>query len=217
MKRGLAALILCLCCAPALADYDAQPRRPIDLSGHWKLNPALSDDAAQMLDELLEAQARRYARDRRAAERARPPGAPALDSPPERPLRPWQRRELENYRRMLAIGDRLTIEQDGAEITLISAFESRRVIAGSRTQVSMPQGELADSEVGWDGEWFVIERTVRRGPRALEKLRLTKDGRLEYYMRWGGDTDLAGLKIRRIYDRMSAAAGPANADAGPVR
>ena len=67
--------------------------------------------------------------------------------------------------------------------------------------MSMPEGQLADSNVGWDGEWFVIERRVRRGPRVVEKFRLLKTGQLEYLMNWGGDTELAGIKTRRVFDR----------------
>ncbi len=69
----------------------------------------------------------------------------------------------------------------------------------------MPEGQLADSWVGWDGEWFIIERKVRSGPRALEKFRLTKTGQLEYMMKWSGDSELSGIKVRRLYDRRSRA------------
>ena len=82
----------------------------------------------------------------------------------------------------------------------------------------MPEGELADSEVGWDGDWFVIDRRVRNGPRALEKFRLVpKTGQLEYIMVWRGETELAGMKIRRIYDRGVATPGPADPAHGPIR
>lgn len=216
MIRALLALVLLMSGAVAFADYDAQPRRPIDLSGYWKLNAALSDDPERMLAERLEAERQRYVRERRREQRARQPGAPA-DIQVERRLRPWQKRQLENFRRMLAVSDSLTIEQQGADVTITSAVESRRVTAGSHTQVSMPEGQLADSEVGWDGEWFVIERHVRRGPGALEKFRLLKNGQLEYYMRWSGDTELAGMKVRRIFDRSSAPLTTPNPELGPVR
>ena len=97
---------------------------------------------------------------------------------------------------------RLTIRQDGSTVDLVSAVESRRVVAGSRTQVSMPEGELADSKVGWDGQWFVIDRDVRNGPHVVEKFRLMpKTGQLEYQMKWSGDSELRGMKIHRVFDR----------------
>jgi hypothetical protein len=92
------------------------------------------------------------------------------------------------------------------------------VVAGSRTQVSMPEGELADSRVGWDGQWFVIDRSVHGGPHVVEKYRLMpKTGQLEYEMKWSGQSELAGMKIRRVFDRSTAAPPPADPAAGPTR
>jgi hypothetical protein len=96
--------------------------------------------------------------------------------------------------------------------------DSRRFEAGSRSQVSMPQGELADSDVGWDGEWFVIERRASRGPRVIEKYRwLKKTDQLESRLAWSGDSPLAGIKVKRIYDRVVGAVAPPNAELGPVK
>jgi hypothetical protein len=70
--------------------------------------------------------------------------------------------------------------------------------------------------VGWDGEWFVIERRTRRGPRALEKFRIVpKTGQLEYFMAWSGDSELAGMKIRRFFNRRTEAPPAPNPDSGP--
>jgi hypothetical protein len=131
--------------------------------------------------------------------------------------RPWQKQQQENLRRMLAVSPTLEIKQlEPTRFEFVSAVESRRVQAGSHTQVSMPEGQLADSRVGWDGEWFVIERRVRRGPSALEKFRLTKTGQLEYFMKWSGDGELAGMKIERFYDRRVGPAPAASPDSGPL-
>ena len=121
------------------------------------------------------------------------------------------KRREENLHRMLAISDTLAIKQDGATLDIVSAVESRRVVAGSRTQVSMPEGQLADSKVGWDGEWFVIDRRVRGGPRVVEKFRLVpKTGQLEYEMTWCGDGELDGMKVRRMFDRVTVTPPPAD-------
>jgi hypothetical protein len=128
------------------------------------------------------------------------------------------KRIQENLYKMLAISDTLTIRQDGSTVDLVSAVESRRVVAGSRTQVSMPEGELADSKVGWDGEWFVIDRDVRSGPHVVEKFRLLpKTGQLEYQMKWSGDSELRGMKIHRVFDRSTQPPPPADPAAGPSR
>jgi hypothetical protein len=110
------------------------------------------------------------------------------------------------------------VQQTGSTVDIASMVESRRLIAGSRTQVSMPEGELADSKVGWDGQWFVIDRKVSRGPRVLEKYRvLPKTGQLEYTMAWSGDSELSGMKVRRVFDRAAGPPPPPDPAAGPVR
>lgn len=222
--RGLfvvAAFTLCACASTTRASYDALPKRGTDLSGRWRLNVALSEDAQALMEQRLQEEYRRYAQRRREEERRRPPGMPPEIDVRARErsgaARPWQQRRAEARRRLLEIGDTLTISQSGAQIEIVSAVNSRRLEAGSFSQVSMPQGELADSQVGWDGEWFVIERSVRNGPRVIEKFRLLQStGQLEYRLAVGGDSELSGLKLRRVYDRAGDAA-VARPAAGPAR
>ena len=119
---------------------------------------------------------------------------------------------------MLGISDTLQITQSGATIDIVSQVDTRRFEAGSRSQVSMPSGELADSAVGWEGPWFVIERRAKRGPRVIEKYRwLKKTDQLESQLAWGGESPLAGITVHRIYDRMLTAPPPPDPDSGPVR
>lgn len=225
LHRSFSAVLLCLWSAFALADYAATPKRPVDLTGYWVVNTAVSDDPEAMLEQRQAEERERFERMRRREEESRPRDMPPpidVDAPPpdspnrRRGLRPWQKQQQENLRRMLGVSPTLEIKQlEPTRFEMISAVESRRVEAGSHTQVSMPEGQLADSLVGWDGEWFVIERRVRSGPRALEKFRLTKTGQLEYQMVWSGDTELAGMKIRRLYDRRTKPAPAPNPDQGP--
>lgn len=222
LPRLLAIAVACASAAPVLA-YDAAPTRPTDLSGTWQLNTKLSDDAERLLDERLEKERQRYERWRRGQEavtRGTPEeGTEPMDAPPppRRSPRPWQKLRKENFRKMLAISDTLTIRQNGTQVDIISAVDARRVEAGVRSQVSMPEGDLADSDVGWDGQWFIIERRARGGPRVTERYRIiAKTGQLEYRMAWGGDTELSGIKINRIYDRGIAPVGAADPASGPV-
>ena len=223
----LLAFVLSSCAAFSAAALDAVPSRAVDLSGNWKLNAALSDDPAHMLAEKDREERERYMKWRKQQERMYPPGAPPpidVDGPgavrrnepsPSR-LASIKRRQ-ENLYRMLAISDTLTIRQEGSTVDIVSAVESRRVVAGSRTQVSMPEGELADSNVGWDGLWFVIDRNVRKGPHVVEKFRLVpKTGQLEYQMKWSGDSEIAGMKIKRVFDRSTGTPPPADLAAGPT-
>jgi hypothetical protein len=223
MRRLLFVILLSAISASALAGYDAVSARGIDLSGTWALNAAGSDDAEAMLLERQRKERWEYERRRSWEVSGRLPGIPDDDDARNRPSarrepRPWQKQHQENLRRMLAISDTLSVKQQGTRFAISSAVESRQVEAGSHTQVSMPEGELADSEVGWDGEWFVIERRVRRGPRVVEKYRLVKKtGQLEYVMAWSGDSELAGMKIRRIFDRATGAIAPVDPGSGPVK
>lgn len=225
LYRALFAVLLCLWSALALADFDATPKRPVELAGFWVLNSAASDDPAAMLAQRQAEEWERYERRRRRIEEARPVGLPPpidVDARPPDPSgrrgpRPWQKRYQENLHRMLAVSPTLHIKQlSPTRFELVSEVESRRVEAGSHTQVSMPEGQLADSEVGWDGEWFVIERRVSRGPRGLEKFRVTKTGQLEYYMKWSGDTELSGMKVVRFFDRRTEPAPAPNPEHGPM-
>lgn len=216
--------MLSLWAALALADYDAMPKKPTDITGFWVLNTATSDDPEALLAQRQAKEQEEFERWRQRQERSRPQGVPPpidVDAPPagqrHRGPRPWQKQHQENLRQMLAVSPTLEIKQlEPTRFEIVSAVDSRRVQAGSNSQVSMPEGVLADSEVGWDGEWFVIERNVRRGPRAVEKFRLTKTGQLEYFMQWKGDSDLAGIKVRRFFDRRTGPAPVASPDHGPL-
>lgn len=221
--RSSCAVLLSLWATLALADFDAAPKRPIDITGFWVLDAANSDDPEAMLAEQQAEEQERFERWRRREEQSRPQGVPPpidVDARPNRRRgpRPWERQHQQNLRRMLAVSPTLEIKQLTPTLfEITSAVESRRVEAGSHSQVSMPEGGLADSEVGWDGAWFVIERSVRRGPRAVEKFRLTKTGQLEYFMQWKGESELAGMKLRRYFERRTGPAPAPSPEHGPFR
>lgn len=211
---------------PAFAAYKATSSKNVDLSGRWQLNAALSDDAEALLQQRLERERKERAvwekRARDAGMLMLPPDQAADDAPAapprDRSRRSARERYLDTLRQMLGISSTLEIKQSGANLQIVSEVDSRSFEAGTRSQVSMPQGELADSDVGWDGEWFVIERKVSRGPRMVEKYRwLKKTDQLESRLAWSGDSPLAGIKVRRIYDRVIGAVVPPNADLGPVK
>jgi hypothetical protein len=228
IRLRLLVFALASCAAFSAAALDALSSRGVDLSGNWKLNAALSDDAEHMLAEQQRRERERYMQWRKRQERMYPPDAPppidiegagpAQRDEPSPSRRASIKRHQENLHRMLAISDTLTIRQDGSSVDIVSAVESRRVVGGSRTQVSMPEGELADSRVGWDGQWFVIDRRVWHGPRVVERFRLLpKTDQLEYEMKWSGDSELAGMKVHRVFDRATAPPSPADPAAGPSK
>lgn len=213
------------------AAYDAAPKRPTNLEGRWVINAAESDDPEQMLRERLERERERFRKEMERYQRSRgvntrevPPigeegvEVPAATRAARARVMRWREREMQLYRRMLAISPTLQIQQQGSRVAISSTIESRSFDAGSQSQVSMPEGQLADLRTGWDGDWFVVERRVRNGPRVLEQFRLLKKtDQLEYRMTWGGQSDLGRMKVRRIYDRDTSAPPVRNPDLGPVR
>lgn len=198
----------------------------IDLSGRWDLNAALSDDAEALLAKRQEEEMKERRR-WQARERGRTP-LEQLDEPVIAPAMGDPRfgrekrnaREME-FRRLLGVTKSLEILQppDGATVEIRSDVETRRFQSGLRSQVSMPEGMLADSDVGWNGEWFTIERKTRKGPRVVEKYRrLKKTDQLESIIAWSGETPLEGIKVHRIFDRaVGSASPPPDPNRGPVK
>lgn len=226
MLRLLLALFLLYASSSAYALRAAAPA-DVDLTGHWLVNLAQSDDAQALLERHLEKERQRAQRLEEQRQRSMQNDPFAWEPeyvPPERtPQYLAAMRERQRaVHQMLGITRRLEISQTegGAQLTIGSDFETRRLEAGRRSQVSLPQGQLADAENGWDGQWFVIERRARQGPRITERYRLLKDtDQLELRVTVKGRSPLSGMKLRRIFERVSTAAQAAPEDSfmGPVR
>jgi hypothetical protein len=216
LRNTLLAIALLVIGANALAAYDARPKNNTSLQGSWLLNGAASDDVNKLVAALIE----KEEKERRKWRKRMEDEDPFLGSDPLPDLSDPTRRqsEMKQLRRMLGVTKKLKLTQDGANLEMISDVEARRFQAGSRSQVSMRDGELADSRVGWDGEWFVIDRKVQGGTHEVEKLRLLeKTDQLEYIATWSGDSELSGVKLRRIFDRTTIDARPSDPAAGPDR
>ena len=215
LRTPLLAIVFVAISATAAA-YELQPRHSTTLAGSWVLNSAASDDVNKLVSELIDKEQKERRRWRRQMEEEDPFSTP--DPLPDL-SDPRYRRAMENkWRRMLGATNTLKVHQDGVKIEMSSELEARRLEAGSSSQVSMRNGDLADSQVGWDGEWFVIDRKVPRGARELEKLRLIKStDQLEYVIKWSGDTELSGVKLRRVFDRAAPEQPQADPAVGPTR
>jgi hypothetical protein len=213
MFRNVVVLFVFLStCGSVLADYAAAPRSAVTLQGTWRRNPAASDAVDRIVAKLLEQDEKERRQWRERMRAADPFGMPAPDDQLTARDRQQQEQEL---RTMLGVTDTLEVLQEGVRLTLTSDQGTRRFEAGSRLQTSMPDGNLADARIGWDGNWFVIERKVPRRMRQIEKLRLIeKTGQLEYVSQWSGDTELAGVKFRQVFDRVEPSVE--NSNLGPV-
>lgn len=227
-RAALSAALLCLLSACA-SNYQGVPAQNVDLSGQWRLNVALSDNAEALLQDHLNQDRKDDVKRERRLARAEgpilpPPESPEANieaSPPARISKSRhtaQERYLDNLRRMLGISKFLTVTQVGTNVRIVSEVDSRSFDAGTHSQVSMPLGDLADSAVGWEGEWFVIDRRVSRGARVIEKYRrLPLTDQLESFMAWSGDGPLSGIKVRRVYDRVIGAVPPPDPGLGPIK
>jgi hypothetical protein len=197
--------------------YEQRAPRDVDLSGRWVVNPALSDDADALLRTRLEKQLKREQRWREqvAREEGEEPSAT-----PEPLSQAQASRVLMQLRRVLELYSVVEIKQGDAGAQLeIRGDENQRRFTPGPSLMSMPEGQLADAQVGWDGDGFVVDRKVRRGPRLVEHYRLLKKtDQLEAVISWRGASDelLSGIKIRRVFDRSTGAAPASDPDVGPV-
>lgn len=215
-RSAVLAFLLAVTCATAGAAYNPQPSSATSLQGSWALNATASDDVDKLVAALVSQEEKERRRWRKRMEEEDPFAGP---DPLPNLADPVHRRAAENQlRRMLGVTQKLKLTQNGVNIEMTSDSDSRRFETGSTSQVSMRNGDLADCRVGWDGEWFVIDRKVPRGAREIEKLRVNKKtGQLEYLSTWSGDTELSGVKLRRVFDRTTVAELPADPAIGPVR
>lgn len=224
MQRLALCALLLLTSTAALALKNAAPA-DVNIEGRWVVNDSQSDDAEAWLAQRRAEDMKRMRRFEEEHKRRMENDPFAWEpeyTPPERT--PQNRMAMEererNVRRLMGATRFLTIKQNdnGAKLELVSEFETRRYDAGAETQVSLPQGQLADSTSGWDGEWFVIDRSARKGPRITEKYRLLKKtDQLEAQITIKGDSALSGMKLRRVFDRGKVDTTPIDPGAGPVR
>lgn len=223
MRRVWLGLLLWCAAANALALSVVAPEG-VTLEGHWSANVALSDDGEAQLtkrmEEIRKDQKRYEERMRKRMESNpfawEPEFTPPADTPQFRARMEERDRAIRN---MLGLTKSLNIKQTsgGAKVEIASEFGTRRLDSGSRSQATLPQGQLADVKPGWERDVFVIERVARDGPRITEHYRLLKKtDQLEVLTLIKGDSMLAGIKLRRVFDRAPSEPAP-NPEAGPVR
>jgi len=224
MRTSILGFILLATCLPALALKNTAPAES-SIDGHWAVNLAASENGEALLAKRMEeiSKEQRRFEERRRRQMQNDPFAwePEFTPPEDTPqFRAKMEERDRSMRQMLGMTKFFDIKQSakGGKIELVSEFETRRYEAGARTQVSLPQGQLADSKSGWEGEWFVIERNSRDGPRITEKFRrLKKTDQLEALVTIKGDSMLSGMKLRRVFDRKAGSQAPTSQSVGPVR
>jgi len=223
MRHALLLALLTL--APVAHALQGAAPGDVTLTGYWTVNSAQSDDGESLLAKRMEeiAKEQRRFEERRRRRMDNDPFAwePEFTPPADTPqFRARMEERDRTIRQTLGMTTFLDIKQGerGVKVAIVSEFDTRRLDSGSKSQVSLPQGQLADLHAGWERDTFVIERNSRDGPRISEKYRwLRKTDQLEVLTQVKGDSMLSGMKLRRVFDR--AANKPAARDpaAGPVR
>jgi hypothetical protein len=207
---SLATILAGLAVLPAgCASYKPDAPAGVDLSGYWVLDPQASDDAARVIAKILDEEGGPPRNRSGGTGEAPPPPATAAERKAiERRIeaaRARRARDEQELREELLASDHLEIEQHSSDLVVTTEFTTRSIRAGSKVQISMPGGGLADANAGWDGKAFAITRSVPGGPRVVEHYRLISDDRqLEATLAISGHGPLAGTHLRRVYDRTSA-------------
>jgi len=224
MQRVLLAILVWCAAGEASALTPVAPAE-VTLEGRWSVNLAQSDDAeallAKRMEEIRREQQRLEERHRRRMEDDPFAWEPEFTPPENTPQFRLRMEERDRaIRQMMGLTKFLNIKQTngGEKVELVSEFETRRLSSGGRSQVSMPQGQLADLRPGWEKDVFVIDRSSRDGPRIIERYKvLKKTNQLEVLTQIKGDSMLSGIKLRRVFDRAANEPPPMNPESGPVR
>ena len=191
--------------AAAMASgYAQQPSKPVELSGSWQLNGALSDDIQKLVEEQR-AKLRKLRE--RESERRRPERDPEAGLYPseEEVMGPVPTASLQRPELAVERYDRLTIEQTSEHFVVqvenpSGHIERSSYDPGAQSVVSFGPG-VADRRAGWKGRSFVIETRALNGARRQEIYML--DGANHLIVR----TVISGrgpkLEVKQVYDRAS--------------
>jgi hypothetical protein len=226
---GIAGMAILSLAAGAELKHTAPPKT--DLSGLWKINPDLSDDAHQavekkrqdsagggrssggpigrrpstlpggividagdILDGVLGGTTSGSAGGRRSS-------GGASDRPADDPEPYSMRAPLDSF---LATVEQFEIAQAPDSLKITTEDETSACKPAAPGQAPVPGGELGQRRCGWQGDTWVTEITAPNGVIRTNRYDLRKDGRqlvLTSEIK-GGKSDLAGLRIKRVYDRM---------------
>jgi hypothetical protein len=188
------------------------PPKSVDLSGEWKLNTALSDDAQKTLQAQLRIMNERMERERGSQHMGpmrrptegmtRDTSGGAQPSEEERDpggLRKIRKQREERFTSMIAAPERMSISLKGTRFTVKHDDTSDTYTAGSKSVVSFGR-DVADRTSGWSGSEFIVSTRGVEGGAKEERYALQPDGRLVFFTKLSGDL-MPDVEVKRIYDR----------------
>lgn len=104
----------------------------------------------------------------------------------------------------LATLEEFEIAQEPDSLTIATVDEKTTCKPADPGQAPVPGGELGDRKCGWRGSTWVTEITAPDGVIRTNRYELKKDGRQLVMTSEikGRKTELSGLRIKRVYDRV---------------
>ncbi len=178
---------------------NALPEKAVNLSGEWRLNSALSDDAHKILGDASARVREQFQRRQEAYRRSE-----QLDRDPQGDYetRALERGPYRDFGPVVDAPERISLSQNGGDITVMSEDGENRFQAGRQSVVSFGQG-VADRRTGWSGQTFLVTTRAVDGQAKEERYSLDSGGRLVLTLQMGGG-GLPKVLIKRIYDRIQS-------------
>ena len=104
----------------------------------------------------------------------------------------------------LATREQLEFNQQPDAITISSVEDSSTCKPGVVAKAPTPSGDMVDLRCGWDGSAWVTELKEPDGVTRTNRYELRRGGEQLVMISEvkGGHTQMSGLKIKRVYDRM---------------
>lgn len=227
---AVATLLGCAGCGPT--SYEPAPRSSVNLSGHWLLDPAASDDAEKLIAASLPKP--RPVRPQDSGQETMSsltnptaPGGgqrqgggrggsaassqPMLANPPS-----WYRIGAGNLVRAFALpAPRVEISQQPAVVVIDQAGRHRSFEPGDDEPHSVTDHYGSRTvHAGWDKNDFVVDSSDGSHLKVVEHFRLLPGDRLESVVAFSAER-LKSLKIHAVYRRATAAELEAQPPEGP--
>jgi hypothetical protein len=104
----------------------------------------------------------------------------------------------------LATREELEIDQQPDAVSINTVEEKTSCKPADPGQAPAPGGEMVDQRCGWQGSTWVVELKSPDGLKRTTRYELRKGGEQLVMVSEvkGGHTQLSGLQIRRVYDRL---------------
>ncbi len=210
---GLLAAVA-LACAGCATTYQRAPRPATDLSGHWVLDPAASDDAAKLIEDAVPKFRRRpdWEQPPQLVQQSTGQGPGGRNGGGQTQtvqvvVRPpsWARLGARDFLTAFALpAAHLDLNQAPASIELDQAGRRRRFEPGDDTPRSVTDRYGSRTVIsGWDGAEFVVKSEDAGHLAVEERFRLSAPDRLTTVVAFKAER-LKGITVRSVYRRASA-------------